>query len=188
MERNIYRTENSWTEIMQHFFNLEYYTPSIENLAFNFPRPYILGGDHCAGKRYDIFVSWHNKSDQNFTRDYSEIYQVLSEQVPSQYLYGCESIYMEGFVLEHFNKLKPSTIPMAQLHYSISDESNQYSITISTHLRILLQFILTKEFISPFLQPCGIIRMVVQSSIFVHILFIYHRIFLYNFILLLTYQ
>ena len=46
-----------------------------------------------------MFVSRHNNFDWKFTHDYAEIFQVISEQVHSQYFSGCESIYMEGVAL-----------------------------------------------------------------------------------------
>ena len=55
---------------------------------------------------------------------------------------------MEG---EHFNKLKPSTIPMAKIHYHLSDESDQDSSTTATHIFILLQFLLKNQIIDPYL-------------------------------------
>ena len=79
------------------------------------------------------------------TRDYALRYQVLSEKVQSQYFSGCDSISMEGVALEHYNILKLSIISMTQFYSRLSDESDQYSITTATHLRILLQFILTKK-------------------------------------------
>ena len=53
--------------------------------------------------------------------------------------------------LENFNKFKPSTITMAQFHSHLSDESDQGDRTIGTNLRMLLNFILTKQMIYPFL-------------------------------------
>ena len=64
-----------------------------------------------------MFLILHNKFDCKFTRDYVERWQVLSEQVHSQYLFGCRSIFIGGVALEHLNKLKPSIIHMAQFHY-----------------------------------------------------------------------
>ena len=57
---------------------------------------------------------------------------------------------MEGVALDHSNKLKPSTIPMAQFHYSLSDESDQDSSTTATHLCIVIQFILANKTIYPY--------------------------------------
>ena len=56
---------------------------------------------------------------------------------------------MEGFALDHFNKFKTSTIPMAQFHSNLSDKSGQYSITTATHICILLHFLLKKQVIGP---------------------------------------
>ena len=61
------------------------------------------------------------------------------------------SIYMEGFALDHFNNLKPSTITMAQCHSHLSDKSYQDASTTTTYLCILLQFLLAKKMISTFL-------------------------------------
>ena len=58
---------------------------------------------------------------------------------------------MEGVALDHFNILKPSTIPMAQFHSRLSDEIDQDAITTVTYLCIILKFILTKKRISPLL-------------------------------------
>ena len=58
---------------------------------------------------------------------------------------------MERAALYHFNKLKPSTIPMVQFHSHLSHEIDQYASTTATHLSILNQFLLTKQIIYPFL-------------------------------------
>ena len=58
---------------------------------------------------------------------------------------------MEGVALDNFNKLKPYTIPLAQFHSHLSDESDQDASTTTAHLRIILQFVLTKQMIAPFL-------------------------------------
>ena len=91
-----------------------------------------------------MFVSWHNKFDCKFTRDYAERCQILSKQVHSQYFSIYKFISMEVVAFDHFNKLKPFTIPMAQFHYRWSDESDQDTNATATHLHILLWFILTK--------------------------------------------
>ena len=64
----------------------EYYIPAIEQLDFHFPYVYILGKNHCAGKRHDMFVSRRNKIDCKCTRDYTERCQVLIEQIHSQHV------------------------------------------------------------------------------------------------------
>ena len=58
---------------------------------------------------------------------------------------------MEVVAFDHFNKFKPSTIPMAQFHYHLSDESDQDASTTATHLCIILKFLLTEKMISPYL-------------------------------------
>ena len=58
---------------------------------------------------------------------------------------------MEGFALEKFNKLKPSTIPMTQFHSHLSSESDQDTSTTATYLCILLQYILAEKNIHTFL-------------------------------------
>ena len=58
---------------------------------------------------------------------------------------------MEGVALEHFKKLKPSTIPMAKFNSSLSDESDQDASTTATNICTLLQFIFAKHMISPLL-------------------------------------
>ena len=58
---------------------------------------------------------------------------------------------MEGVLLEHFKKMKPSNIPMAQFHSRLSDESDQDYRTTVAHPRIILLFIITKQMISPLL-------------------------------------
>ena len=47
---------------------------------------------------------------------------------------------MEVVVLEHFNKLNPSTIPMAHFQSHLYDESDQDYSTTATNIRIVLQF------------------------------------------------
>ena len=44
-------------------FNSEYYIPEIEKLAFHLTHVYILGKNHCAGKRHEILVIRHNTFD-----------------------------------------------------------------------------------------------------------------------------
>ena len=106
-------------------FHSEYYILEVVIFDFRFPFVYILGINHFEDKRNDMLVSWHNKFDFKFSHDYEERFQVLSEQVHSQYLSGCKSISIKGSFLEHFNKLKPSTIPMAKSHSHLSDKSDQ---------------------------------------------------------------
>ena len=98
-----------------------------------------------------MFVSWLNKFDWRSTRDYAEICQVLSEQFHSQYLSGCKSIFVMVVVLEHFKTFKPTTIPMTKLYSRLFDEIGQDASTTVTHLRILLQYLVTKQMIYPFL-------------------------------------
>ena len=100
--------------------NFEYFSRILysrkRKIRFSFATCLHPWKNHCAGKRKKMFVSLHNKFEFKCTRDYVEKWQVLSEQVHSQYLFGCRSIFMEGVALEHFNKLKPSSIHMAQFH------------------------------------------------------------------------
>ena len=98
-----------------------------------------------------MFVSRHNRFDRTCTRDYAERYHVLSENNQSQYFSSWKSISIDGVALDHFNKLKQSTIPMAKSHFHLYDESDQNSSTTGTHLHIFLQFILTKLILAPFL-------------------------------------
>ena len=63
----------------------------------------------------------------------------------------CRYISIEGVALEKFNKLKQSTIPMANFHSNLSDESDQDASTTETHLCIIIQFLLTKWMIYPLL-------------------------------------
>ena len=58
---------------------------------------------------------------------------------------------MEGVALEHFNKLKPSTIPMAQSNSHLSNENYQDASTTATHICIIIKFLLTKQIIDHFL-------------------------------------
>ena len=132
-------------------FYSEYYIPEIEKLAFHLPRVYILGGNNCAGKIHDIFVNRHNKFYCKCTCAYAERCQVLSEQVHSQYFSGCESLSMEVVPLDPLNKFKLSTIPMAQFCSCLSGENDQYASNTATRIRILHQFIITKQRISPYL-------------------------------------
>ena len=79
--------------------------------------------NQCAGKRNDMFVSWHNNYYWKCTNYCAEIFQVISEQVKYKYFSGCKSISIEGVALDNFNKFKPSTIPMAQFNSNLLDES-----------------------------------------------------------------
>ena len=48
---------------------------------------------------------------------------------------------MEGVVLEHFNEFQPSTIPMTQLHYHLSDESDEDVRNTSMHIFIFFDLL-----------------------------------------------
>ena len=52
---------------------------------------------------------------------------------------------MEGVAIEHFNKLKPSTIPMTHFNSRLSDESDQDDSTPATNVCINLQLFLKKK-------------------------------------------
>ena len=58
---------------------------------------------------------------------------------------------MEVVALEHFNKLKPSTITMSQSHSNLSDGSDHNASTTAAHICILLQFLLKNQMTSPYL-------------------------------------
>ena len=58
---------------------------------------------------------------------------------------------MEGVSLGNFNKLKSSTIPMAQFSSCLFYESDQDDRTTAKNLRIIFQLLLTKGFIATFL-------------------------------------
>ena len=58
---------------------------------------------------------------------------------------------MGEVVLDHFNKLKPSTMPMVKFYSCLSNESYQDASNTATHLCILPQFILKNGTIAPFL-------------------------------------
>ena len=90
-------------------------------MAFHLPLVYILGKNHFAGKLHELFVIPYNKIYCKCTHDYAERYRVISEQVQSQFFSVCKSIFMEVVAIDHFNKLKLSTIPMEQSHYHLSD-------------------------------------------------------------------
>ena len=51
---------------------------------------------------------------------------------------------MEVVLFDKFNKLKPSTIPLAQFYSRLSDKSDQDVSNTATRLSILLQFTFTK--------------------------------------------
>ena len=138
-ERNSYNTENSCTEIMQNFgFSFRILHSISWIFGFSFAICFILGENKLSGKRHDMFVSWQNKFDWKCIHNYAEKYQVLSEQVHSQYFSGFKSIYMEGSELNIFNKLKSSTIPMANFHYRLSDSRYEDASTTATHLHIII--------------------------------------------------
>ena len=98
-----------------------------------------------------MFVSWHNQYDCKCARNHVEIFQVLSEQVHSQYLSICNSISMVGVALDHFLKFKPSTITMAKFYSRLSDGCYQYSSTTITCLWILIRLLLSRGFVASFL-------------------------------------
>ena len=103
--------------------------------------------NHCEGKIIDIFASQHNNYDCKWTIYYAEKCQAISESFQYQNLYGCKSIYVEGVSLHQVNKFKSSTVPMAQCHSHLSDESDQDVITNATYFIILIKFIHSKIFI-----------------------------------------
>ena len=70
------------------------------------------GKNKFSDKLHGMLVSRHNTFDCKCTSDYSEIYNILGEQVHSLYFYGCKAISMEGFSIGNLKKLKPSTISM----------------------------------------------------------------------------
>ena len=113
-------------------------------IDFCLPHVYILGKNYCAGKQHEMFMSLHNTFYCKCTRFFAERWQVLSEQVPSQYLSGCKSISMEVVALEKFIELKTSTVPMPQFHYHLSDEIDQYDRTNATHTCNIFKSLLTK--------------------------------------------
>ena len=149
-ERKGHNTEISCTEIMQKFGSSFRILHSINlKLDFCLPHVYILGGDNCTGKRHDMFLSRHHKFDWKFIHDYEEICQILNEQFHLQWFSGCKSISGEGFALDHLKNLRPSTISMVQFNSHLSGESYKDASTTATHIRIILQFLLTKGFIDP---------------------------------------
>ena len=58
---------------------------------------------------------------------------------------------MEDVALDHFNKFKKSTIPMAQFIPRLHDKRDQYDSTTAIHIHIILKCLITKLFIAPFL-------------------------------------
>ena len=58
---------------------------------------------------------------------------------------------MEGVSLERFNKLKPSTLFMAQFNSRLSDKIEQDDSTTTTHPHIILRFLLFKGLINSLL-------------------------------------
>ena len=58
---------------------------------------------------------------------------------------------MEVIVLDHFNKFKPSIIPMKKKHYYFSDKIGQAASTTAKNIFIIINFILSKGFIASFL-------------------------------------
>ena len=59
---------------------------------------------------------------------------------------------MEGVVLEHCYKFKPSTINMAHFNSCLSDKIDQHVMTTDTHISIILQLIISKGFVASFLK------------------------------------
>ena len=55
-------------------------------------------------------------------------------------------------MLEHFNKIKPSNMPMANIYSRLSDESAKDSINTSTHLCIIIHLFLSNGFNDSFLK------------------------------------
>ena len=120
-ERKSYITENLWTDIMQHLgFSSRILHSSHWKIRFLISTCLHPGENYFLGKLHEIFVSHHNKFDWKCTCDYAERCQVLSEQVDLRYFSVWKFIYMEGFALDQFLKLKPSTIPMEQFHSHLS--------------------------------------------------------------------
>ena len=70
------------------------------------PNVYIIGKNLCENKQHGMFMTQQNKYDHEFTCDYAERFQILSEEVHSKYFSGYKSISMKGIALMKFNKLK----------------------------------------------------------------------------------
>ena len=98
-----------------------------------------------------MFVSIENKYNWKYTRDYTEIFKFLSEEIHSRYFTDCELIHMEGVAFENFKKLKPSIIYMVIFHSRFSNGNDQYAITTTKHLNILLCSLLYRGFVASLL-------------------------------------
>ena len=92
-------------------------------------------------------MSQHNRYKLNLTHDYTGKCKVISDFFKSKYFSGCKPFYIEGVVIENFNRFKSATIPMAQFHSRLSDKSDQNDSTTATHPLIVIIFLLSKGFI-----------------------------------------
>ena len=59
---------------------------------------------------------------------------------------------MEGIVIKHLNKFKPSTIRMGKFHHHSSNKSDQDTRTTATHLHIFICLFSYEGFTTPFLK------------------------------------
>ena len=119
-------------------------------MSFHLPQVYIICRSRWPGKLRNCFVSWQNKSNWKWTHKYAYIFQVIREQVHSQYFSVCKSISVKGDFINHFNIFKPSAIHMSQFYSHLSDDIDQYASNYTTHLCIITCLFISKGFITSF--------------------------------------
>ena len=164
---------------MQHFdfsFRILYFSNWI--IVFSFTTCLNPCKNHCSSKWHDMFVSWHNNHDYKCTHDYSEICQVLSEQVHSQYFSGCKSISMERISIDYFkNWNHPPYLWHNFILVCLIKLIRILALLWNIFIFLFNLFLKNKWYLHSW-QTCDIIWMVAQSSIIVHQLFIYYRAFI----------
>ena len=87
-------------------FHTNFYTATIQNLAFHLPYVHIIGTNHCgeiwriAFKRRELFQNTLCR------RDYAEkLVTIFSHKIQSEYYGGNISVSIEGILLEYFSAL-----------------------------------------------------------------------------------
>ena len=169
-------------------FRSEYCIPEIENLAFHLPRVYILGVVVFQVK--NMTCLWVNTII--LTENSHAIMQKDVRYLVNKFTHNT-SLVVNMFLCRElrFSTLTNWNHPPYLWHNFIIIYLMKVirMLALLRHIFVLfLNFFLQKKWYLHTWQPCGITQMVAQSSIIVHKLFIYYRVLIYNFLLLLTDQ
>ena len=142
-------------------FRTSFYMPAIQKLAFHLPHVRILGTNYWGEMRRTSF-NWHELLQYVICcRDYAErIVASFAHQIYSEYYGGNRSVYIEGFVLEHFITLPQKNINSTTLscqrhedfHSFLSDDSKQDAATTTEHSKRLISLLKEKTLLTKYLS------------------------------------